>query len=94
MPHHVFQVRTLSRNSTKYRAGDLCVNLVCEYFCWMLGEPHFFFQQITSFSDSFHYIKKQKKICMWDVLIISQTIQIGSNWYMDTGVCDLEVAFF
>ena len=22
------------------------------------------------------------------------TIQIGSNWYMDTGVRDLEVAFF
>ena len=41
-----------------------------------------FFQQISSFSDSFHYTKKQK-ICMWEVLIISQfTIQIGSNWYM------------
>ena len=24
---------------------------------------------------------------------ISYTIQIGSNWYMDTGVRDLEVAF-
>ena len=24
----------------------------------------------------------------------SYTIQIGSNWYMDTGVRDLEVAFF
>ena len=24
----------------------------------------------------------------------SFTIQIGSNWYMDTGVSDLEVAFF
>ena len=32
---------------------------------------------------------------MWEVLIISHnTIQIGSNWYMDTGVRDLEVAFF
>ena len=40
-------VRTLSighahENSGKYRADDLCVNFVCEYFCWMLGEPHFF----------------------------------------------------
>ena len=24
---------------------------------------------------------------------LSYTIQIGSNWYMDTGVRDLEVAF-
>ena len=24
----------------------------------------------------------------------SYTIQIGSNWYMDRGVCDLEVAYF
>ena len=54
-----------------------------------------FFRQITSFSDSFHYAKKQKKICAQEVLIISHnTIQIGSNWYMDTGVRDLEVAFF
>ena len=30
---------------------------------------------------------------MWEVLIISgYTIQVGSNWYMDTGVRDLEVA--
>ena len=32
---------------------------------------------------------------MWEVLIISHnTIQIGSNWNMDTGVRDLEVACF
>ena len=24
----------------------------------------------------------------------SYTTQIGSNWYIDTGVCDLKVAFF
>ena len=42
-----------------------------------------------------HYTKKQKKICVWEVLIISHNnIQIGSNWYMDTGVRDLEVACF
>ena len=58
---HVFQVRALSRNSTKYRADDLSGSLICEYFCLMLGAPHFFFRQITSFSDSFHYTKKQKK---------------------------------
>ena len=61
---------------------------VRENFCWMRGEPCFS-RQITSLSDSFHYILKNKKICMWEVLIISH---IGSNWYMDTGVCDLELA--
>ena len=45
----------------KYRADDLCGNLICEYFCWMLGNPHFFFWQITFFFGSFHYTKKQKK---------------------------------
>ena len=36
-----------------------------------------------------------KKICTWEVLIISHyTIHIRSNLYMDTGVRDLEVAFF
>ena len=74
VPRHVFQARALSRNSTKYRADDLCGNLICEYFCWMLGDPHFFFRQITSFSDSFHYTKKQKKICTWKVFIISHIL--------------------
>ena len=94
MPRHVFQARALSRNSTRYRADDLCVNLVCEYFCWMLGDPHFFFRQITSFSDSFRYTNKQKNLYVGSFNYLSYTIQIASNWYMDTGVRDLEVAFF
>ena len=53
-----------------------------------------FFRQITSFSDSFHHTKKQKKICEWEVLIISHILlKKGSNWYMDTGVRDLKVVF-
>ena len=36
VPRHVFQVCAPSRNSTKFRADDLCGNLICEYFCWML----------------------------------------------------------
>ena len=54
-----------------------------------------FFRQITSFSDSFHYTKKQKKSVRGKFFdYFSYTIQIGSNWYMDTGVHDLEVACF
>ena len=52
------------------------------------------FQQITSFSDSFHYTKKQKNLYVGSFNYFSHTIQIGSNWYMDTGVRDLEVACF
>ena len=49
-----------------------------------------FFRQITSFSGSFHHTKKQNKICVWEVLIISHILlKKGSNWCMDTGVRDL-----
>ena len=93
VPRHVFQARALSRNSTKYRADDLSGSLICEYFCSMLGAPLLFFRQITSFSDSFDYTKKQKKSVRGSFNYFSYTIQIGSNWYMDTGVRDLEIAF-
>ena len=43
LPLHVFQARASSRNSTKYRADELCGNLISEYFCWMPDDPHFFF---------------------------------------------------
>ena len=83
----------LVENLTIYRADDLCVTLVCKYFCWMLGDPTFF-RQITSFSDSFHCTKtKQKNMCVGSFNYFSYTVHIGSNLYMDTGVRDLEVAF-
>ena len=62
-------------------ALTLCANIFVGY----LVTPTFF-QQITSFSDSFHYTKKQKKNCAWEVLIISHNVHKGSNWYMDTDV--------
>ena len=51
-----------------------------------------FFRQIISFSDSFHYTKKN--LFMGSFNYFSYTNQIGSNWYMDTAVRDLEVAVF
>ena len=42
VPPHIFQARAPSGNSSKYRADDLCGNLICEYFCWMPGDPLFF----------------------------------------------------
>ena len=45
------------------------------------------------FSDSCHYTKKQKNLCVGS-FISHNTFQIGSNGYMDTGLRELEVAFF
>ena len=54
--------------------------------------PTFFFGQITSFSDSFHYTKK-KSLCVGSFNCLSYTIEKGLNWYMDTAVRDLKVVF-
>ena len=65
--------------------------------------PTFFFGRSLPFLTLF-IILKNKKICVWEVLIIIKynyylllniiIIKKGSNWYMDTGVRDLEVVFF
>ena len=72
--------RTESKTQQKHRAGDLGVNLVCQYFCWMLGDPQFFFARSLSFPILSIILKNKKKICVWEVLIISHnTSPIGSN---------------
>ena len=38
-------------------------------------------------------LKNEKNLYVGSFNFFSYTIQIGSNWYMDTGVRDLEVAF-
>ena len=69
LPRHVFQARAPSRNSTKYRADDLCVNLLCEYFCWMLGDPHFFFGRSFPFLILSVILKdKKKNLCVGSFL--------------------------
>ena len=64
--HVIFKRAHRVENSTKYRADDLCVKNVCEYFCWTFGDPQFF-PQITSFSNSFHYTKKTKNLYVGSV---------------------------
>ena len=81
-------------NLTKYRADDLCVNLVCEYFCWKLGDPHFFFGRSLPFLTLSIILKNQKNLCVGSFNYLSYTIKKGPNWYMDTGVRGLEVVFF
>ena len=73
VPRHVFQARALSRNSTKYRADDLSGSLICQYFCSMLGAPQFFFGRSLPFL-ILSIVLKNKKICTWEVLIISHLL--------------------
>ena len=65
----------------------------CEDFFVGCSVTLTFFWQITSFSDSFHCTKRQKNLYVGNFNYFSYTIHIGSNWYMDTGVRDLEVVF-
>ena len=94
VPRHVFQACAPSPNSTKYRADDLCGNLICEYFCWMLGDPHFFFGRSLPFLIFSIILNNKKNLSVGSINYFSYTIQIGSNWHIDTGVRDLEVTFF
>ena len=82
VPRYVFQARAPSRNSTKYRADDLCSNLTCQYF----------FGRSLPFLILSIILKKNLYVGSFNYF--SYTIPIGSNWYMDTGVRDLEVACF
>ena len=88
---HVMYFKRARRNSTKYRADDLCGNLICEYFCWILGDPHFFFGRSLPFVIVSIILKNKKNLYVGSLNYFSYTIQIGSNWYMDTGVRDLPV---
>ena len=60
----------------------------------MLGDPHFFFGRSLLFLILSIILKKKKNLYVGSFNYFSYTIQIGSNWYMDTGVHDLEVACF
>ena len=92
--HIIFKRAHRVENSTKYRAQDICVRLVCEYFCWMLVYPHFVFGRSLPFLILSIILKNEKNLYLGSFNLLSYTIQIGSNWYMDTCVRDLEVAFF
>ena len=60
----------------------------------MLGDPHFFFGRSLPFLILPIILKNKKNLYVGSFSYFSHTIQIGSNWYMDTGVRDLEVVLF
>ena len=60
----------------------------------MLGDPHFFFGKSLPFLILSIILKNEKNLYVGSFNFFSYTIQTGSNWYIDTGLRDLEVAFF
>ena len=56
--------------------------------------PTFFFGRSLPFLILSIILKNKKNLCVGSFNYFSYTIQIGSNWYMDAGECDLEVACF
>ena len=52
----------------------------------------FFFGRSLTFLILSIILKNKKFLYVGSFNYLSYTIQIGSNWYMDTGVHDLEVA--
>ena len=66
------------------QADDICVHLECKYFLDARWPPLFFGR--SPFLFFFHYTKK-KSVC-GNINYFSYTIQIGSNWCMNTAVHD------
>ena len=56
--------RTESKTQQKHRAGDLGVNLMCQYFCWMPGDPPFFFGRSLPFLILSIILKNKKNLCV------------------------------
>ena len=93
---HVMYFKRAHRVETQQNTElvTFVVILICEYFCWMLGDPHFFFGRSLPFLILSIILKNEKNLYVGSFNYFSYTIQIGLNWYMDTGVRDLEVVCF
>ena len=72
----------------------LALTWYANFFCWMLGDPHLFFGRSLPFLSLSIILENKKNLFVGSFNYFSYTVQIGSNWYMDTGLRDLEVAFF
>ena len=60
----------------------------------MLGDPHFFFDRSLPFLILSIILKNKRNLYVGSFNYFSCTFQIGSNWYMATGVRELKVVFF
>ena len=60
----------------------------------MLGDPQFFLGRSLPFLILSIILKNKKNLYVESFIYFSYTIPKGSNWYLDRGMRDLEVAFF
>ena len=90
--HHTSSTFTEQNTLPNCSADGRCVNLVREYFCWMHGDPHFFFSRSLPFLILSIITKNQKILYVGSFNYFMFTIHIGLNCYINTGVRDLEVA--
>ena len=70
------------------------VTLSANIFVRCSVTPTFFFGRSLPFLILSIILKNKKNLYVGSFNYFSYTIQIGSNWYMDTGLRDLEVACF
>ena len=85
---------TESKTQQNIQLMTFALTLVCEYFCWMFCDPHFFFGRSLPFLILSIILRNKKNLYVGSFNYFSYAIHIGSTWYMDTGVRDLEVVFF
>ena len=67
---------------------------MCKYFLLDARWSPTFFGRSLPFLILFIILKNRKNLYLGSFNYFSYATEIGSNWYMDTGVHDLEVAFF
>ena len=87
--------RTESKTQQNIELMTFALTWCANIFVGCSVTPTFFFGRSLPFLTLSIILKKQKKhLCMGSFNYFSYTIKMGSNWYMDTVVRDLEVAFF
>ena len=87
VPRHV-------EKSIEYRADYLYVNLVCEYFCWMLRDPLSFFGRSLPFLILSTLLKAKTSVRGKFQLFLVYYSNGLECWYMNTGVRDLRSCIF
>ena len=93
VPRHVFQARAPSRTQQNIELMTFAVTWSANILLDARWPPLFFGRSLPFLILSI-ILKNKKNLYVGSFNYFSYTIQIGSNWYMDTGMRDLEVACF
>ena len=95
VPRHAFQARAPSRNSTKYiELMTIEVTWSENSFVVCLVTTNFSLGSSLPFLIRSIILKNKRNLYVGSFNYFSCTFQIGSNWYMDTGLRDLKIACF